>query len=117
MALSFQAIYRGLFVSLELKANRMLGLLKRTCPLITDAKVRRTLFLSLVNSQLSCATEVWSPGSVKLRMILEIVQRRTTRWILRTKIGEVSYKQRLLTLRLLRLTYDREIRDVVFVFN
>ena len=44
-----------------LKTNRMLGLLKRTCPLITDVEVRRTLYLSLVKSQLSYATEVWSP--------------------------------------------------------
>ena len=46
---------------IALKANRMLGLLKRTCPLITDVKVRRTLYLSLVKSQLSYATDVWSP--------------------------------------------------------
>ena len=60
-----------------LKTNRMLGLLKRTCPPITDVKVRRTLYisLSLVKSQLSYATDVWSPGSVKLRTILERVQR------------------------------------------
>ena len=65
------------------------------------------------------ATEVWSSGSFKLRTILERVQRRATRSILysRTKIGKVSYKQRLLTLRLLPLTYDREIRDLVFLFN
>ena len=98
-----------------LKANRILGLLKRTCPLITDVKVMRTLNLSLVKSQLSYATEAWSPGSVKLRMTLERVQRHATRRILRTKIGEVTYKQRLLTLRLLPLTYDREIRDLVFL--
>ena len=97
-----------------LKANRMLGLLKRTCPLITDIKVRRTLYLSLVKSQLSYATVVWSPASVKLRMILERVQRRATRWILRTRIGEMSYKQRLQTPALLPLTYDRELRDLVF---
>ena len=30
-----------------LKTNRMLGRLKGTCPLITDVKVRRTLYLSL----------------------------------------------------------------------
>ena len=100
-----------------LKANRMLGLLKRTCPLITDFKVRRTLYLSLVKSQLSYATEVWSPANVKLRTILERVERRATRWILRARIGEMSYKQRLLTLRLLPLTYDREIRDIVFLYN
>ena len=80
------------------KANRMLGLSKRTCPLITDFKVRRTLYLSLVKSQLSY---------VKLRTILERVQRRATRWILRARIFEISYKQRLLALRLLPLTYDR----------
>ena len=74
------------------KANKMLGLLKRTCPLITDFKVKRTLYLSLVKSQLSYATEVWSPANVKLRTILERVQRRATRWILRVRIGEMSYK-------------------------
>ena len=100
-----------------LKTNRMVGLLKRTCPLITDVEVRRTLYLSLVKSQLSYATDLWSPGSVKLTTILERVQRCATRWILRTKIGEVSYKQRLLTLRLLPLTYDREIGDLVFLFS
>ena len=95
----------------------MLGLLiiKRTCPLITDIIVRRTLYLSLMKSQLSYATVVWSPASVKLRTILERVQRRATRWILR--IGEMSYKQLLLTLDLLPLTYDRELRDLVFLYN
>ena len=100
-----------------LKANRMLGLLKRTCPLNSGIKVRRTLYLSLVKSQISYATVVWSPASVKLRTILERVQRRATRWILRTRIGEMSYKQRLLTLALLLLTYDRELRDLVFLYN
>ena len=100
-----------------LKANRMLGLLKIICPLITDIKVRRTLYLSLMKSRLSYATVVWSPDSVDLRTILERVQRRTTRWILRTRIGEMSYKQRLLTLALLPLTYDRELRGLVFLYN
>jgi hypothetical protein len=30
------------------KANKLLGLLKRTCPFLTDVSVRRTLCLSLV---------------------------------------------------------------------
>lgn len=38
-----------------LKASRMLFLLKRRCPLITNIKVRWTLNLSLVKSQLSYA--------------------------------------------------------------
>jgi len=75
-----------------------------------------------VKSQLSYATVVWSPASVKLRTILERVQRRATRWILTTRIGEMSYKQRLLTLALLPLallplTYDRELRALVFLYK
>ena len=37
------------------KANKLLGLLKRTCPLLTGVSVRRSLNLSLVKSQL-CVT-------------------------------------------------------------
>ena len=44
------------------KANKMLGLLRRTCPLIKDTRVRRSLYLSLVKCHLNYATEVWSPS-------------------------------------------------------
>ena len=96
------------------KANKLLGLLKRTCPLLTDTKVRRTLYLSLVKSQLCFATEIWSPAHSSLKAKVERVQRRATRWILRTKLGEISYKDRLLALQVLPLTYDREVKDLVF---
>ena len=43
--------------------------------------------------------------------------RRATGWILKTKIGEMSYTQRLLALELLPLCYDREIKDLVFFFK
>ena len=44
------------------KANKLLGLLKRTCPLLTDVNVRQMLYLSLVMSQLSYAIQVWYPN-------------------------------------------------------
>ena len=53
------------------KANKMLGLLKRTCPLLTKDKIRRSLYLSLVKSQLSYATEIWSPSNVSLKIKIE----------------------------------------------
>ena len=99
------------------KGNKMLGMLKRACPLLTDTKVRRTLYLTLVKSQLSYATEVWSPPTIKMRSKVESVQRRATSWIMQAKRGEVSYKQRLITLSLLPLCYDREIKDLVFFFK
>ena len=48
------------------KGNKMLGLLKRTCPLLTNTTVKRTLYLTLVRSQISYASEVWSPHTNKL---------------------------------------------------
>ncbi|PFX23819.1 RNA-directed DNA polymerase from mobile element jockey [Stylophora pistillata] len=54
------------------KANRLLGLLKRTCPLLTDLSVRRTLYLALVKWQLSYATQVWSPSQVSLKTEIEL---------------------------------------------
>ena len=58
------------------KTNKLLGLLKRTCPLITDVNVRRTLYLSLARSQLSYATQEWSPNQYSLKAENDRVQRR-----------------------------------------
>ena len=100
------------------KANKILGVLRRTCTKLMDMKARRTLYLSLVKSQLCYATEVWSPvNSVQISRHVEKVQRRATRWITMTKRGELSYRERLLALDLLPLTYDREVRDLVYFFK
>ena len=100
----------------------MLGLLRRTCPLLTDHIIRRTLYLSLVKfdpMQLSYATQVWSPTFYSSKANLERVQRRATiaKWILQTKKGGMSYKDRLLSLNLLPLAYGREIKDLTFFYK
>ena len=100
------------------KANRQLGVLKRTCYSLTDINIRRRLYLSLVKSKLSYATQVWSPThNRQLSERIERVQRRATKWILRTGTCEIPYKQRLLKLELLPLSYDREMKDLVFFFK
>ena len=99
------------------KANKLLGLLRRTCPMLTDVKDRRSLYLALVKSQMSYASEVWSPSHSILKQKAERVQRRATRWILQIKQGEQSYKERLIHLDLLPLTYDREVKDLVFLYK
>ena len=76
------------------KANRMLGLLKRTCPLLTNNSVWRALYLTHVRSQLCYASEVWSPNTVQLRTRVESVQKRATVWILNSNHG-VTYQQRV----------------------
>jgi hypothetical protein len=98
------------------KANKILGVLRRTCINLTDRCIRRTLYLSLVKSQLSYATEVWSPvKNIQLSRRVERVQRRATKWIMMN--GELSYKERLLTQDMLPLTLDREIKDLVFMYK
>ena len=46
-----------------------------------------------------------------------MVQRRASRWILRTRRGEMSYKERLIMLDLLPLSLDRELKVLVFFYN
>ena len=100
------------------KANKQLGVLKRICYSLTDINIRRTLFLSLVKSKLSCASQIWSPThNRQLSERIERVQRRATKWILRTRSCEMPYKQRLLKLELLPISYNREMKDLVFFFK
>jgi hypothetical protein len=56
---------------------------------LTDIKVRRTLYLTLVKSQLCYTSEVL-PQKIKL----EQVQRRATRWICKVKVLRRRYVQR-----------------------
>ena len=95
----------------------MLGVLRRTCPLIKNTRVRRSLYLSLVKCHLNYATELWSPSQISLKRKIESVQRRVTRWILQQRKREQSYKDRLVTLNLIPLCYDREIKDLVLFYK
>lgn len=99
------------------KANKLLGLLRCTCPLLTVIKVRRSLYLALVKSQMSYATEVWSPSHSTLKQKAERVQRRATCRILEIKQCELSYKERLIHLDMLPFTYDSEVKDLVFLYK
>ena len=100
------------------KANKQLGVLKRTCYSPTDINIRRTLFLSLVKSKLSYASQIWSPThNSQPSERIERVQRRATKWILRARSCEMSYKQRLLKLELLPTSYNIEIKNLVFFFK
>ena len=77
--------------------------------------MRRTLYLSLVKShQLSYATQVWSPNQYSLKAKIERVQRQATRWILQTRVDEMSYKERLVILNLLPLVLDRQLKDLFY---
>ena len=65
--LSFQIICLGtscIYIQgIVTKANKLLGLLKRTCPLLQGTKVRRTLYLFTVKSPLTRSSKRRSKGS------------------------------------------------------
>ena len=87
------------------KAHKMLGLIYRTCD-DCDRQTLLTLYRSLVRPQLEYATQVWSPSGIGNTKLIQRVQRRATRFILKSND---DYPSRLQKLGLLPLLYRREL--------
>jgi len=93
------------------KANKILGLIKRTCRGLNDATTLRTLYCALVRSQLEYCTFVWSPYTARCVDKLERIQRRGTEFILKT---DDEYDTRRERLNLLSLKDRRSLFDILF---
>ena len=95
------------------KAYKMLGLLRRFFSSINCIQVKRSLYLSLVCSQLHYCSVLWRPHfKVDIRH-LETVQRRATRFIVND--NSMDYKERLMNLNILPLMMQYEISDIMFL--
>jgi hypothetical protein len=68
--------------SIVSKANKTLGLIKRICKEVKNTNTRRILYCALVRPKLEYASSVWSPYTIKNRLLIENVQRRATKFIL-----------------------------------
>jgi hypothetical protein len=100
------------------KANKMLGFVKRSCFHASDPKVRKTLCLTLVRSQLGYCSQVWAPQTTYDIQTLERVQRRSTKFILSLPFQiDISYPKRLAKLNILPITYWHEYLDLVYLFK
>ena len=100
------------------KANKMLGFVKRSCFHASDPKVRKTLYLALVRSQLGYCSQVWAPQTTHDIQTLERVQRRSTKFILSLPFQtNISYPKRLAKLNILPITYWHEYLDLVYLFK
>ena len=98
------------------KANRMLGFLKRNCAGIVGSTVLLRLYCSLVRSYFCFGSQLWAPQSSTSSLILvENIQRRATRFILRN--SNLCCKARLIKLKLLPLSYWLEYLELVFFFK
>ena len=96
------------------QANRVLGLVKRTCRDLKDIDIMNTLYCSLVRPLLEYSCETWNTHTKRNIDKFEAVQRRATRWITRS---DDDYDTRLSKLKLLSLSNRRFTRDVTFFFS
>ncbi len=100
------------------RANKLLGFLKRSCGEIPNVKTRRTLYLSLVRSAFGYSSQVWSPQSITLIHRAEGVQRRATKFILNLPhLCSETYRERLISVRLLPISYWHEYFDLMFFYK
>ena len=83
------------------KANRILGLLRRTCRGWKDTETLNVLYCTLVRSQVEHGSVVWSPYTARNIDKFERIQRRGTKFILGKR--NFTYDERLKCLNLLSL--------------
>ena len=99
------------------KANSLLGFIRRSCAGIVASVALLRLYCSLVRSHFFYCSQLSAPQSVISNLFLvEKVQRRATRFILKNS-SNLSYKDRLIKLKLLPLNYWLEYLDLVFFFK
>ena len=74
------------------KANRMLGLIQRTCHFVKDPLQKRVLYLTLSNSQFNHCSSVWRPNNATMFNKIERVQVRAIKWILSEQCATYTTK-------------------------
>jgi hypothetical protein len=97
------------------KANKRLGLLKRTLGYTVDESVKLLCYKSLVRPLVEYGTMLWSGTSKRNITKIESLQRRASIYIVNN--SNILYKERLLACDLLPLTVRREFLDIVYMYN
>ena len=97
------------------KCNRKMGMIMRTVGFNAPVKVTKTLYSSLIRSDLEYGSCLWSGTSKHNIQVLEGVQRRATKFILH--YPDQDYKERLSSLDLLPLTLRRDKFDLQFFYR
>ena len=112
VTVSFDLSWNKHFDHITAKAYRSLGLLRCSFSNSVSIPVKKTLYISLVRSQLTYGSQLWHPHLIKDIVNLERVQRRATCFILND--FNSSYKFRLLNLNLFPLMYLFDYHDIMF---
>ena len=94
------------------RAYKMLGLLRRVFSNSIAVSAKRSLYISLVRSQLLYCSPIWHPYLLADVKSLELVQRRATKFIM--NYSTLDYRNRLIHLNLLPLMIELELADIIF---
>lgn len=97
------------------KSSKVCGFIKRSLGFNAPTSVKLQLFLTLCRSILDYASVLWSPQNKLLIKRLESVQRSMTKYILNDFIS--PYVERCSSLRILPLSYRREMNDLLFFYK
>ena len=76
---------------------------------------KRSLYTSLVRSQLLYYSQIWHPYLLVDVKAIELVQRRATKFIVNDT--SMDYRNRLIHLKLLPLMMELVIADIMFLIN
>ena len=93
------------------KASKTLGYIRSSTFDIKDSAVRRTLYLTLVRTQLCYGSQIRAPQTVNLIQRTERLRRRATKCL--PFRCETTYNQRLSCLGLIPSSYWHEFLDMV----
>ena len=97
-----------------MKANAMLGLIKRTFRYI-DTEIFLKCFKTFVRPILEYGQQAWAPYLAKDIDELEKVQRRATKLV--PSLADLPYEKRLETLQLFTLQSRRDRGDMIFLYK
>ena len=98
------------------KAYGSLNLIRRTFHMqSTPIETKRNLYVTLVRSKLTYCSQLWRPRLLKDIIMLETVQKRSTKFILQDYTSD--YKSRLIQLNLLPLMYWYDLQDLLFLIK
>jgi hypothetical protein len=90
-------------------------MIKRATGRHASTYVMKTLFQTLVACHLEHSSQVWSPQLKCDILSIERVQRRFTKCIVSDP--DLPYRDRLMSLGLLPLSYRREVADLMFFYK
>ena len=96
------------------KANRMLGVIKKSFDFLTEANVSM-LYKAMIRPILEYANAVWGPTYKTDQTKIERIQRRATRLI--CSVRHLSYEERLKKISLPSLAYRRKRGNMITVYK